>query len=109
MSIDPSMIYFSLICLTSTCYGNTFSQYRIWAPKRDSRAIAWVSSCQFPTGPSCILVLFPAVSTTYALLFSPDLSSWIVIAPPVVWVGAAVGWVSGVIVAGALVRVAIAA
>ena len=39
LRIEPSMIAFILIGLTSPCSGNTFIQYGIWTPKDDSRAI----------------------------------------------------------------------
>ena len=42
LRLEPSMIAFRSIFFTSPCSENTFSQYRIWAPKDDRRAIAWV-------------------------------------------------------------------
>ena len=42
LRLNPSIIAFSSICMTSPFYGNTFSQYRIWDPKYDIRAITWV-------------------------------------------------------------------
>ena len=101
LRLEPSMIAFSLICLTITCSGNTSNQYMIWAPKDDIRDIAWVSSCPLHTGPSCVIVLFSVVSDTSALVYYPDCSSFIVISPPVVWFGALVGWDLGPILAGA--------
>ena len=91
LRLETSMIDFSSIYLISPCFGNNFSQYRIWSPKDDSREIDWVNSCPFPTGPYCVIVLFSAVSDTSALVYSPTFPSLIVIAPPVLWVGAAVG------------------
>ena len=107
--LEPSMIDFSSMFLTRTCSMNTFIQYRIWDSKGDSRDIAWVLSCPFPTVPSCVFVLFSAVSATSALVRSHACSLLISIAPPVVWVGVTVGWESGAIVAVASVRVAMAA
>ena len=84
---------------------NNFSLYRIWDPKDDRRGIAWASSCPFHTVPSCIIVLFSTVSDTSALLCVHTCPLLVAIALPVVWFGAAVGWASGYIVSGALVRV----
>ena len=109
LRLKPSMIYFRSTLLTSLCSKNNLSQYRIRAPKDYSKAIAWVSSCPFPSGPSCIIVLFSNVSATSALVYSPACSLLIFIYPPVVCLDAAVGWASGAIVASALVRVAIGA
>ena len=80
----------------------------ICALKDYIRAIHWVLSCPFPTGTSCVIVLFSAVSATFDFACSPDFSSLVFIDPPMVWVGAAVGWDSVDIVAGALFRVATA-
>ena len=41
LRLEPSIISFSSIYLASPYSGNTFSQYMIWAPKDDSRAIAF--------------------------------------------------------------------
>ena len=109
LRLEPSMIAFSSICLTSPFYGNTFSKYRIWDPKDDSRAISWVSSCLFPSGPSCVIVFDSAVSDPSASICSLACSPLIAVAPPMVWVRAAIGWASGAMVADASVRVEIAA
>ena len=65
LRLEPSMIAFRSVYLISPCSGNTFSQYRIWTPKDDRRAVAWVLSYQFPTIPSCVIVFF---SPLYLLL-----------------------------------------
>ena len=52
LSLDPSMISFSSVCLTSPCSRNSFIQYRIRATKDDRGAIAWFSSYLFPSVPS---------------------------------------------------------
>ena len=79
--------------MTSSCSGNNFRQYRIWDPKDDSRAIPWVSSFPLPSIPLCVIDLASAVSTTSASLCYLACSSWDL----------------GARVAGASVRVAIAA
>ena len=109
LKLEPSILAFSSICLTSPYSENTFSQYMIWDPKDYSRDIAWVSSCLFRTSSYCIILLFPAVSATSASVCSTAIHSLIVINPPVVWVGAAVGWYSGDILADASMRAEIAA
>ena len=81
----------------------------IWSPKDDSRAIAWVLSCPFTSVPSCLIGFASAVSAPYALVCYPAWSSFIVVTPSVVWVGAAIGCNSGAMVSGASVRVAIVA
>ena len=96
--IEPSVIAFSLIGLTSPCSGNNFSQYRIWDPKDSSRAIVWVSSCPFPTDPSFVMVLFSTRSATSASVCSTACPLLVVIASPVFW---------NAVVAGAFSRVAI--
>ena len=65
LRLKPSIIAFSSIFLTITCSGDTFSQYRIWSSKDDSRDIAWVLSCPFPSGPFYITWYAYAVSATY--------------------------------------------
>ena len=70
--LEPSMIDFSSICLTSTCSGNTFSQYMIWSPNNDSRAMAWFSFFQFPSGPSGVIGFASALSATSTSFCSPD-------------------------------------
>ena len=44
LRLETSMIAFISIFFTSICSANTFSHYRIWATKDDSRSIAWVLS-----------------------------------------------------------------
>ena len=44
LRLEPPMIAFRSIGLTSTCSWNNFIQYRIWTLENDSRAIAWVLS-----------------------------------------------------------------
>ena len=109
LRLEPSTIAFRYICLTSLCFGNTIIQYRIWDLKDDSRGIAWVLSCLFPSVPYYAIVFFPSVSATSASVCSSACSLLIVVAPPVVWVGATVSCNLGSIVAHALVRVEIAA
>ena len=75
LRLEPSIITFSSF-LTITCSENTFSQYRIWDPKDDSRAIAWFLSCPFPYGPSCVIGFASAVYANYVSFCSPDCSSW---------------------------------
>ena len=108
LRLDPSMMAFRSICLTSPCSGNTFGQYRIWATEDDIRDISWVLSCPFTSGPYCKIGFASAVSTTIVSVCSPDCYLLIVIATPMVWVSAVIGWGSGDIVAGALIIVAIA-
>ena len=91
LRLNPSMIDFKLKNLTSPCYGNTFRYYRIWDPKDDSRAISCVSSFLFPSRPSCVMEFASSVSDTSTSVCSPACSLLIVVAPPVVWVGSAIG------------------
>ena len=63
-----SFFYYSLFCYT-------FSQYRIWAPKDDSRDIACGSSFPFPSSPSCVIGFASSVSDTYALFYFSSCSS----------------------------------
>ena len=51
------------------------------------------------------MVLFSGVSVTSTSVCYPSCPLFIVIASPVVWAGSAVGWDSGDVVAGALIRV----
>ena len=105
---ETSMISFRYICLTSTCSRNNFNQYGICNKKDDSRAIAWVLSCPFPTGPSCLMVFFYAIYATSSSVCSTSHPLLIVIASLMVWYGAAVGWDSGDVLAVASIRVVIA-
>ena len=66
-------------------------------------------SCPFPTGPSYVIVLFSVVSDTSASVCSLACPSLIVIAPSIVWVGAAFGWATRAIGSGASIRVSISA
>ena len=93
LRLETSIIIFRSICLTNPCSGNTFSQYRIWDPKDDSRAFSWVSYCPFNYGPSYVIWFASSVSATSDSFCSLDWYSWD----------------SGAIVAVASVRVMIAA
>ena len=76
LRLNPSTIDFSSICLTSPCSGNTFGQYRIWAPKDDSRDISWVSSFLSPSSTFCVIGFASALSATYFPVCSPACCSW---------------------------------